>query len=89
MSLKMVSAAAAALVLMSGFAQAAVNCPVYPKNEWMKEADAKAKLVQEGYSIKVFKVSGNCYELYGKDKTGKRVEIYFDAKTLAVVKKAE
>ena len=75
-----------ALVFAAGFAQASADCPAYPKSEWMKQADAKAKLLKEGYTIKVFKVSGNCYELYGHDKAGKRVEIYFDAKTMAVIK---
>jgi hypothetical protein len=53
----------------------------------MKETDARAKLEQEGYKIKTFKVSGNCYEIYGHDKAGNKVGIYFDAKTLAIVKK--
>jgi hypothetical protein len=88
MSLKTVSAVAA-LVLMSGFANAGANCQAHPTSEWMKEADAKARLVQEGYTIKTFKVTGNCYELYGKDKAGKRVEIYFDTKTMEVVKMDE
>ncbi|MDO8332020.1 MAG: PepSY domain-containing protein [Fluviicoccus sp.] len=83
------TAGLAALLLVSGFTHAAATCPAYPKTEWMKEADARAKLVKEGYTIKKFKVSGECYELYGKDKAGKRVEIYFDAKTMAVVKKAD
>lgn len=83
------TASLAALLLVSGFTHAAATCPTYPKAEWMKEADARAKLVKEGYTIKKFKISGECYELYGKDKAGKRVEIYFDAKTMAVVKKAD
>jgi hypothetical protein len=53
----------------------------------MKESDFKAKLEQQGYKIKTFKVTkGNCYEIYGHDKDGKKVEIYFDTKTLEVVK---
>jgi hypothetical protein len=75
---------AAALVSGSAFADA--NCPKYPKAEWMSEADAKAKLEADGYKIKKFKVDGNCYEIYGTNKDGKKVEIYFDTKSLAVVK---
>jgi hypothetical protein len=52
----------------------------------MKATDARAKLEADGYKIKVFKVSGNCYEIYGWNKEGKKVEIYFDTKTLAPVK---
>jgi hypothetical protein len=71
-------------VPMSALAKA--DCKAYPKAEWMKEADAKAKIESQGYQIKKFKVDGNCYEIYGKDKEGKKVEIYYDAKTLEPVK---
>ena len=74
---------------IASLAHAEAQCPKYPKSEWMKESDAKASLEKEGYKIKKFKVSGNCYELYGHDKDGKKVEIYYDAKTMAVVKKGE
>lgn len=77
-----------ALTFASG-AFAAANCPAYPKSEWMSEADAKAKIEGQGYQIKKFKVSGNCYEVYGKDSAGKKAEVYFDAKTLAVVKRGD
>lgn len=71
---------------MSGAAFAKADCTAHPKSEWMKESDAKAKLEAEGYKIRKFKVDGNCYEIYGHDKNGKKVEIYYDTKTLAVVK---
>jgi hypothetical protein len=74
----------AALPAASAFAKA--DCKAYPKNEWMKESDAKARIESQGYTINKFKVDGNCYEIYGKNKEGKKVEIYFDAKTLDVVK---
>lgn len=69
---------------LSAFAKA--DCKAYPKAEWMKEADAKAKIEAQGYTISKFKVDGNCYEIYGKNKEGKKVEIYYDAKTLEPVK---
>jgi hypothetical protein len=67
-------------------AAAKADCKAYPKSEWMKEADAKAKIQAQGYTISKFKVDGNCYEIYGKNKEGKKVEIYYDAKTLEPVK---
>ena len=48
--------------------------------------DAKTKIAAMGYAINVFKVDGNCYEIYGTNKAGKKVEIYYDTKTLDVVK---
>ena len=47
-----------------------------------EEADFKARVEKQGYQIKTFKVSkGQCYEIYGHDKDGKKVEIYFDPVT--------
>ncbi|MGM9487453.1 PepSY domain-containing protein [Ideonella sp. YS5] len=77
------SLAAAALPIT---ASAKADCTAHPKAEWMSEADAKAKIVAQGYTINKFKVDGHCYEIYGKNKDGKKVEIYFDTKTLDVVK---
>ena len=65
------------------------GCPAYPKDQWMSEADAKAKIAEMGYKVKTFEVTGNCYEIYGHDKDGNKAEVYFDAKTLAIVKKGD
>lgn len=77
------------LVLATAFsttAFAGAKCAAHPKSEWMKEADARAKIEAQGYTIKKFKVDGNCYEIYGTNKEGKKAEIYYDTKTLDVVK---
>lgn len=48
----------------------------------MKEADFKSRVEKQGYTIKTFKVSkGQCYEIYGFDAAGHKVEIYFDPAT--------
>jgi hypothetical protein len=76
-----------ALLLAFGttVAFAGPSCNV-PKERWMKEADFKAQMEKQGYQIKTFKVSkGQCYEIYGSDKAGKKVEIYFDPATAAVL----
>jgi len=71
--------------LVAGAAVAGPTCTV-PQEKWMKEADFKARLEAQGYQIKTFKVSrGQCYEIYGFDKNGKKVEIYFDPQTGAVI----
>lgn len=71
---------------MSTSAWAAADCKAYPKEEWAPENTLKEALDAEGYTIKKFKTDGNCYEIYGRNKEGKKVEIYFDMKTLAIVK---
>jgi hypothetical protein len=65
---------------------ASADCPSYPKEEWASEDTLKEALEAEGYKIKKLKIDGNCYEIYGRNKAGKKVEIYFDMKTLAIVK---
>lgn len=74
------------LVMLPLQALAGADCAVHPKSEWASEDTLKQALLEEGYSIKKFKVDGNCYEIYGRNKQGKKVEIYFDTKTLAIVK---
>ena len=74
----------AAASATAAFAKA--DCKAHPKAEWMKEADARARIEAQGYTIRKFKVDGHCYEIYGKTKDGKKAEIYFDTKTLDVVK---
>lgn len=69
------------LVSASAAALAGPSCQV-PQDRWMKEADFKARIEKQGYTIKTFKVSkGQCYEIYGVDAAGRKVEIYFDPAT--------
>lgn len=67
-------------------AWAAADCKAHPKAEWASEETLKEALDAEGYTIKKFKIDGNCYEIYGRNKEGKKVELYFDMKTLDIVK---
>ncbi len=73
---------------------AAADCPEYPKSEWMSVFDLQKMIVNEyGFAIKLFKVDDECYEIYGweLDEEGneKKIEVYFDAKTGAIVKKED
>ena len=68
----------ALLIAVAGAAFTGPTCNT-PKEKWMPEATFKKDLEAKGYQIKTFKVSkGQCYEIYGTDKAGKKVEIYFD-----------
>lgn len=78
--------ALAACLVLPAMAHAAADCKAHPKDQWMKEEDLKAKLVAAGYKIKKFKVDGNCYEMYGHNDKGQRVEIYMDTVTGEPVK---
>ena len=79
-------AAALGATLIPAAAFAGANCKANPKADWLSEADARAKIEAQGYKISKFKIDGNCYEIYGTNKDGKKVEIYYDTKSLDVVK---
>ncbi|AWI75329.1 hypothetical protein CEW83_08990 [Parazoarcus communis] len=80
---KLFAAAIIAATATTAFAGPTCNAP---EEKWMKEADFKAKVEAQGYQIKTFKVSkGKCYEIYGYDKAGKKVEIYFDPVTADIL----
>ena len=74
-------------VTLAAPAFAGPQCTTEPKGKWMTEAAMKAQIEKDGYRIKTFQVSGSCYEIYGFDKEGKKVEIYFNPVDGAVVKK--
>ena len=76
-----------AATALSASAFAAPQCTSAPRAQWLTEAAMKQKVLDQGYTIKVFQVTGNCYEIYGKDKAGKNVEIYFDPTDGRIVKK--
>lgn len=71
---------------MTLFASATVwagpTCTEANQSEWKNAEAFQADLVKQGYTIKKFKVTkGNCYEIYGHNAEGKKVEIYFDPVT--------
>lgn len=75
------------LALMVGpSAYAKKNCTTEPKEKWMTEADFKKKVEGEGYKIRKFKTPGSCYEIYGTNKEGQKVEIYFNPVDASIVK---
>lgn len=77
----------ASLILLGGVSvNAKKNCTDQPKEKWMSEADFKKKVEEMGYKIKKFKQPGTCYEIYGTNKEGKKVEIYFNPVDAAIVK---
>jgi hypothetical protein len=63
----------------SSVAFAGPKCTEEAKDKWKNETEFQKSLTDQGFKIKKFKVtSGNCYEIYGWDKDGKKVEIYFN-----------
>lgn len=76
-----------ALLIASGSTFAATQCTTADRSTWQDPEKFQAQLKEQGYKINKFKVTkGNCYEIYGVDKDGKKVEIYHDPVTGKVVK---
>lgn len=76
-------------LLASPVVVAGPKCTDAPRSQWLPEETMKARIVEAGYAIDKFKVSGPCYEIYGRDKAGRRVEIYFDPTDGRIVKRRE
>jgi len=74
------------LVTSGTSAFAKKNCTSEPKEKWMSEADFKKMAESQGYKISKFKQPGTCYEIYGTNKEGKKVEIYFNPVDGSIVK---
>ena len=72
--------AAAALALGLSAAPAAatgkMTCDA-PQNSWKSLPSLEAKLKKDGWQVRKSKVDGGCYEVYGTDPQGRRVEAYF------------
>lgn len=81
--------ASAALLAMGALFGAAVpamadndelKCTQADKSTWMSEDATKSLLLEQGYKeVRKIKVTeGQCYEVYGIDAQGEKVEVYLD-----------
>lgn len=73
------------LATAGAFAQHAERCEPIPKNEWKPQAELERKLKNEGWTISRVKIENGCYEVYGKNAAGRKMETFFHPKTLEVV----
>ena len=66
---------------------AEIRCTEEAVDHWIAKDEMIEKIKSQGYKIEVFKTtSSNCYEIYGRDKDGYRVEIYFNPVTAEIAK---
>lgn len=73
------------LATAGAFAQHAERCDPIPKAEWKPQAELERKLENEGWTIRRVKIENGCYEVYGKNATGRKMETFFHPKTFEVV----
>ena len=48
-----------------------------PQAKWKSMAALQRTLTRQGWQVRKAKVDGGCYEVYGTDPKGNRVEAYF------------
>jgi hypothetical protein len=82
--LALAAAIAAPLLGLALPALAEGKCDV-PKDKWRPVEELKADLTAKGWEVKNVKTEDGCYEVYGKDKDGKKVELFFDPASFEVV----
>jgi hypothetical protein len=54
-----------------------MTCKAGPQKSWKSQDALKANLAKQGWKVRKSKVDGGCYEVYGTDPQGNRVEAYF------------
>lgn len=63
-------------------AQHAERCEPIPKDQWKPQAELERRLTDMGWKIRRVKIENGCYEVYGHDERGVKVEVFFHPKTL-------
>ena len=87
--LKTVSLAlAAALLIPASMSQAGSlgrPCTTEPQAKWMTLQALQGKVEALGYKVQKGKIKNACGELYALDTNGKRIELFVDPSTGAIV----
>ncbi|WP_260469814.1 PepSY domain-containing protein [Ectopseudomonas oleovorans] len=68
-----------ALLALSSAALADTDCARQDRSAWMPESQFREQMKRQGVQITKFRITpGNCYEIYGFDREGRKLEIYYD-----------
>ncbi len=71
-------------MVAAGAAHAAELCDV-PTDQWQPREALQNKLEAEGWTVKKIKIEDGCYEAYATNEEGKKMETFFNPKTLEAV----
>ena len=74
--------AAALAVGSPALATGKMTCNAGPQAKWKTQKVLQQTLTKQGWQVRKSKVDGGCYEVYGTDPDGNRVEAYFHPVTL-------
>jgi hypothetical protein len=78
----------ALLVATPAFA-AGGTCSTAPASKFQPKATLEAQLKTEGLTVRQIKTEKGCYEVYAVDKSGKKVNVAYNAETLQKLANAE
>jgi hypothetical protein len=77
--------AVTAFVVSPAYATGLATCNSGPQEKWQSQDKLKKQLEDKKWQVRRIKVDGGCYEVYGIDDKGKKVEAYFHPLTLEPV----
>jgi hypothetical protein len=75
-------AATVAISASPALATGKMTCDAGPQKGWKSQAVLKKTLEKQGWKVAKTKIDGGCYEAYGTDPKGNKVEAYFHPVTL-------
>ena len=61
-------------------------CGYVPRAEWKSISEVHSAVEAKGYQVREIERDDGCYEVYVRDQSGKRYELYLNPRTLQVVK---
>ena len=70
---------------MPASATGLATCESGPRSGWQPAEKLEKQLTDQGWKVRRIKEDGGCYEVYGLDDKGQRVEAFFHPVTLAPV----
>ena len=76
-----------AVLVLAGLAVPALasdRCEV-PRADWRPVEELTAELTAKGWTVSNVKTDDGCYEVYGRDADGNRVERFFNPATFEAV----
>ncbi|WP_272003229.1 PepSY domain-containing protein [Roseovarius sp. ZX-A-9] len=60
------------------------DCSV-PRSQWQPREAAMQVAEQNGWSVRDFEIDDGCYEIEGRDSSGREIEVKLDPATLQVI----
>lgn len=81
----LVTAVALAALASQASAEESHNCGNAPKDKWMSKEAFTGKVKADGIEVRRIKEEDGCYEVYGFDAKGNKIERLFNPETGAMI----